>query len=128
MRCETVPACENTRTRLKVVHCGSEKTKVLDLDSGGVCGRGGETVAGGDRVFIPLVLPLHLLGADAGSLALVQQQLVLRHLHSTGQTGCSILVSYQRLHRHRVAIQETAPQGEKSNRSELELKSDLLKK
>lgn len=115
------------RTRLKVVHCCSEKTKVMNLNSGGVSGRSGETVGGGDRIFIPPVLSFHLLGADAGSLALVQQQLVLRHLHSTGQTGCSILVSYQRLHRHRVATQETAPQGEKPNRSEFELNSDLLK-
>lgn len=89
----------------------------MNLKSGGVSGRSGETVAGGDGIFISLVLSFHLLGADAGFLALVQQQLVLGHLHSTGQAGCSILVSYQRLHRHRVAIQETTLQGEKSNRS-----------
>lgn len=89
----------------------------MNLKSRGVSGRSGETVGGGDGIFISLVHSFHLLGADASFLALVQQQLVLGHFHSTGQTGCAILVSYQRLHRHRVPIQETAAQGEKSIRS-----------
>lgn len=60
-----------------------------------------QTVGGGDGVLVPFVSSLQLLGVDANLLALLQQQLVLRHLHLCRQTGCTVLVSYQSLQHHR---------------------------
>lgn len=67
-----------------------------------VCVRGSQAVRGGDGVLVPSVHSLQLLGADARLLALLQQQLVLRHLHLGGKTGCAILMSYQSLQHHHV--------------------------
>lgn len=66
----------------------------MNLTTRGVSGQSRETVGGGDEIFISLVHSFHLLGANAGFLALMQQQLVLGHFHLSWQTGCSILVSY----------------------------------
>lgn len=67
-----------------------------------------QAVGGGDGVLVPLVHSLQLLGADARLLALLQQQLVLRHLHLGGKTGCAILMSYQSLQHRHVDAEETA--------------------
>lgn len=72
------------------------------LREAGVSVRGSQAVRGGDGVLVPSVHSLQLLGADARLLALLQQQLVLRHLHLGGKTGCAILMSYQSLQHHRV--------------------------
>lgn len=55
---------------------------------------GGRQVVGRrNGVLISVVRPLQLSGAHARLLALLQQQLELRHLHLGRQTGWSILVS-----------------------------------
>lgn len=64
-----------------------------DLKSRGESGWRGETVEGWDGILISFVHSFQLLGADAGFLAHMQQQLVFGHLHPSWQCGCSILVT-----------------------------------
>lgn len=67
-----------------------------------------QAVGGGDCVLVPLVRCLQVPGGEARLLALLQEQMVLCHLHLGGQTGCSILVSYQGLQHHHVDEEGTA--------------------
>lgn len=77
------------------------------LRAGGVSAWRSQAVGGRDGVLVPPVRPLQLLGADARLLALLQQQLVLWHLHLGGQTGCTILMSHQSLQHRRVDTEGT---------------------
>lgn len=90
----------------KDLHCSLIFVALLVSDhhlrEAGVSVGGSEAVRRGDGVLVPSVHSLQLLGADARLLALLQQQLVLRHLYLGGKTGCAVLMSYQSLQHHRV--------------------------